>query len=219
MQNLPFSVWDHLYINLIQLISIYILIAFASFWLLEKIKFYFFSALITLMFIITIRSIHFSKAYTQEILFVYNVPQHQAIDLVERRKYTFIADSIFLENILLQNQYLQSARIAYRTSAELFVEPPTNHAIFQLHSKKILVIDQSVTFELPVSKINADIIIISKNPSISIRNLSKAFNCRQWIFDSSNSVRKINEWKKQCEQLGLSYHAVVDKGAFVMNLD
>jgi competence protein ComEC len=76
-----------------------------------------------------------------------------------------------------------------------------------------------VTFELPVSKINADIIVISKTPSISIRNLSMVFNCRQWIFDSSNSSRKVNEWKNECEQLGLPYHAVVDKGAFVMNMD
>jgi len=220
MQSLPFSIWDHLYVNLVQLISIYAIIIFINSWMIKKKKSFLFATLLILIFFVSIRTFHFIKAYKQKILLVYNVPQHQAIDLIEGRNYRFICDSSLFENNFLQNLYLQPVRISYR----IFAERRSNYreesnVIFQLGSKKIIVMDQSVVFIPPASKVLADIIIISKNPSITIHNLQEVFNCRQWIFDSSNSSGKINKWKKECEQLGLPYHAVVDKGAFVMNMD
>jgi len=220
MQSLPFSIWDHLYITLFQLIAIYLVIACISFWLTAKNKFFLFASLIALLSFITIRTFHFSKSYKQQLLVVYNVPKHQAIDFVKGREYIFICDSSLVESEVLQNFYLQPARTALRISPDMQLDcPKKNNHFFRLGSKRIIVIDQSTTFIPSASKVNIDIVIISKNPSIRIYNLAQSFTCRQWIFDSSNPGWKINKWKKECEQLGFPCHDVVDKGAFVMNMD
>ena len=61
-------------------------------------------------------------------------------------------------------------------------------------------------------------IIISKNPKLYIPQLAKVFNCRQYIFDGSNSLWKIAKWQKDCEVLNLHCYSVPDNGAFVFEL-
>jgi hypothetical protein len=63
------------------------------------------------------------------------------------------------------------------------------NSIFQFCSKKILLIDRLILFQTPGNKISidADAIIISKNPKIKIANLASVFNCNKWIFDASNA--------------------------------
>jgi hypothetical protein len=86
-------------------------------------------------------------------------------------------------------------------------------------SKRILLIDQNISFAPSNTKLKVDVIIISQKPSVKIYNLANAFDCNQWVFDGSNSHWKTNKWKEECEQLYLSSYAFVDKGAFVLNLD
>jgi competence protein ComEC len=66
-------------------------------------------------------------------------------------------------------------------------------------------------------KIFLDYMVISKNPKIKIRDLAQAFDCSHYIFDASNSLWKIEQWKKECEELHLQFHSVSEQGAFVIN--
>jgi len=38
------------------------------------------------------------------------------------------------------------------------------------------------------------------------------------VFDASNSLWKIQKWKKDCEALNLRFHSVPEQGAFVLDL-
>jgi len=67
-------------------------------------------------------------------------------------------------------------------------------------------------------KIKVDYIILSKNPRLNIVNLAQTFDCKFYIFDASNSLWKIEQWKKECEELHLHFHSVSEQGAFVINL-
>jgi competence protein ComEC len=46
--------------------------------------------------------------------------------------------------------------------------------------------------------------------------LASVFNCRQYVFDASNSLWKIGQWQKECEELHLRSYSVAEKGAFVL---
>ncbi len=83
--------------------------------------------------------------------------------------------------------------------------------------KKILLLDQNFTFESP-RKIPVDLIVISKNPQVRISQLAAVFDCRQYVFDASNSVWKISKWKKDCDSLHLPNYSTLDKGAFEWKL-
>jgi len=220
MESLPFSLWNCLYINSSQLIFFYIIIAGFSYWLLKKDKPSLFLGLLALLGFVTLRTFSFNKASSQKLILVYNLPKQEAIYFIGGRKYSCRCDSAVCKNGLIQNFYLQPARTIYRISPDyLLPVTQTDNVVVRLGSKKIIVIDRTISLTHPVSRIPVDIIILSKNPSVTIHNLSPALNCSLWVFDSSNSGRKINAWKKECDELGLSYYSIPDKGAFVMKAD
>jgi competence protein ComEC len=97
---------------------------------------------------------------------------------------------------------------------ELFVK----NNFFQFHANRLLVIDSSNCDFQSDEKMKIDYIIISKNPRIKITQIAKNFDCKNYIFDASNSLYKIEQWKKECEELHLHFHSVLEQGAFVINL-
>ena len=81
------------------------------------------------------------------------------------------------------------------------------------------VIDKAYQFQSAPGRTRVDVVVVSHNPPLNIISLMNAFEINQIIFDGSNLQRKVNKWKAECEKLGLAYHSVVEKGAFVMKVD
>ena len=53
---------------------------------------------------------------------------------------------------------------------------------------------------------------------MKIADLAQTFECKKYIFDASNSLWKIGQWKKECEELHLHFHSVSEQGAYVTDL-
>ncbi len=85
--NVSFAVWNNLSISIIQTILLLGFIASASYWLMEKNTKAVWPALVCLIGFFALRSISFIQANHQKELIVYNVPKHQAIDVIDGRKY------------------------------------------------------------------------------------------------------------------------------------
>ena len=157
----------------------------------------------------------------QHKLIVYNVPQHQAIDFIDGNNYQFVGDSALLVDGMLQNFHLKPGRIQMQLNKQVDSVKnifTTQNLFYQFGEKRILLIDHSISFEEPQEKINVDIIIISKSPKLYIPQLANVFNCKQIIFDASNSLWKIEKWKKDCEGLHLQNYSVPQQGAFILEL-
>ena len=220
IEKMPQALWNGLQINILQVIFFYAFIISISIWLMMKKKNYFQIGLTALLCFVMIRSFSFLQSDHQQKMIVYNVPQHQAIDFISGRDYFFKGDSILLEDGFLRNFHLKPSHIINRISeTDSLSDLQHNNNAFQFDNKKILLIDQSISLVNLQTKTKVDIIILSRNPSIKIPDLANIFDCKQWVFDSSNSPWKTSKWKKECEQLHLSCFDVVDKGAFVMNVD
>lgn len=220
METMPSSLWNNLQINTMQTIFIYAAIISIAIWLMEKKKDYLHMGLAALLGFTILRSASFWQSSQQQQLIVYNVPQHQAIDFINGRNYLFKGDAILSEDGFLQNFHLKPSRIMHRVSEYHTLDSlECSNGIFELGSKRILIIDRGISIVPSHTKTKVDVIIISKNPSLTISGLTHVFDCSQWVFDASNSNRKISKWQKECEQLHLFSYAVVDKGAFVLNLD
>jgi len=220
MENMPFSLWTGLYINFFQLILFYLFIACIAGWLLNKHKPLLFSGLLASLCFFILRTISFYQASNQTVLISYNIPKHQAIHFIEGRKSLFVGNTILLENQQLETLYLEPVRTGYRVSSiDTLSGEENNFKIFQLKSKKIIVVNHHITSMDSSSKIFADLIIISLNTNISIRHLSQIIHSPLWVFDASNTEWKIQKWEKECKELGLSFYSVPDSGAFVMNLN
>ena len=82
----------------------------------------------------------------------------------------------------------------------------------------IIFIDSSITFEPRDSIIPIDLLLISHNPSIKIKDLVKVIKPTIIVFDASNNLWKIESWKKECEELLLRFHTVSEQGAFILEV-
>jgi competence protein ComEC len=220
MESLPFSVWGNLYINSFQLFLFYIIIVGMSGWLLKKNKSFLLISLPALLCFSLIRTLSFIRASRQAMLIVYNVPRYQAVDFIEGRKFFCQCDNTLSNDQLTQNFFMQPARTMYRVSSghSSIIDLNDNNVV-RLASEKIMVIDRNLSFKKTLSRISMDVIVVSKNPSVNIHNLSSVLDCRLWIFDSSNSYWKISRWKRECDELGLFYYSIPDKGALVMKMN
>ena len=217
--NLPFGLINNISLSIPESIFLYVMIGGLAFWWLQKQRTGVFIALAAFMLFTAFMAMDLLKHNLQQKIIVYNIPKFQAIDMIEGRKNLFIGDSAVLENSFLNNFHLQPSRILHQTTAtnqliNYSYQPPflTNGV------RKIIIIDSVIPdFQFQI-KIKADVLIISKNPKIEIADLARAFECSQYVFDATNPLWKIRNWKKACDSLHLRHYSVPEQGAFEMEL-
>ncbi|MBN8674483.1 MAG: ComEC family competence protein [Chitinophagales bacterium] len=219
VEAIRFSLWDGLQISIPQAVLLIATVAAISYWLLEQSGKALRWGLLSLLGFLALRSWSFIVSEQQQKIIVYNVPQKQAIDFISGRKYLFYGDSSLLADDFARNFHLKPSRILYR------INPAGNIAafikkeqLFHYQSKKILLLDNSITYDPVEEKQPVDLLVISKNPKLYINRLLSSFVIRQVVIDGSNSSWKATLWKKDCDALGIPCHDVTTEGAFVMNL-
>ncbi len=221
INELPFAVWDKIPANVPSTWLLYAVVVLMTAWLLNKNKQLLRYSLICLAGFVLTHSIISWQVQSQQKIIVYNVPQHRAIDLVSGNNYQFIGDSVLLEDGLLQNFHLKPGRIAL----QLNIRTDSVQGVFrfgkfvQFGKIKALLIDEPISIEPPASKIDIDLIVISKSPKLYIPDLAKIFNCKTVVFDASNSLWKIGKWKEDCDKLNLRHHSIPEQGAFVLDVE
>lgn len=218
--ELPFAVWDQLHATVASTILMYGVVFAVSTWLLNKYNKALLTALGFLLSFVVLRSYNQWCFSSQSQLIVYNVPRHQAIDFVSGHEYSFIGDSILLEDAVLRNFHLKPGRISMQLQHSTDSLPGLlqKEIYYQWGNKKIVLIDRPLSFSSSGDKQDADIIILSKNAGIHISELAAVFNCKRYVFDASNSLWKIANWQKECEALHLQCYSIPEQGAFVADL-
>lgn len=216
LNNISFAVWNHLSLSIIQTAFLLAFVAGTSYWLMEKNRKALWPALICLFIFFVLRAISFTNANMQKELVVYNVPRHQAIDIIEGRKYWFVGDTDLQQDGFIRNFHLQPSRILHRI--EPADQPVPALKNFELSNRKVFLIDSTIDFKPADHKPVADLVILSKNPKLYISNLNKALNLKQVVIDGSVPAWKAALWSKDCDSLQLPCHDVSEKGAFVMKL-
>lgn len=177
--------------------------------------------LFALLFFAGLRTFSFIKSNQQQKIVVYNVPQKRAIDFIDGRNYFFAGDSDLLQDDFARNFHLKPSRILFRIddagSLDNLVSTG-NYLMFE--NRRILLIDSSVKWTMHQSeKPEIDLVIISKNPKLYIKQLAKTINVKQVVFDGSVPAWKTKYWKADCDSLHIPWHDVTTKGAFVMTLN
>ena len=218
IEKFPFSLLDGLQISIPQAILLLIVATGFGYWLMEKNKAGLKYALVALLGFVALRSLSFIQANNRQQLIVYNVPQKQAIDIIDGRKYLFVGDSDLLADDFVRNFHIKPSRILHRiepTSDLKNYQPEKELMVFK--GKKILSICETKYFLPLPEKIPVDLLLISGNPKLYFNKLTETFSVKQVVFDGSCPAWKINYWKKDCDSLKIPYHDVSEKGAFLMN--
>lgn len=219
IESIPFSLWDQLQITILQTILLLLFAAGSTRWLMEKSKRSLLFGSVALLLFIALRSYSFIIADHQQKVIIYNVPQKRAIDFVDGRKYLFIGDEDLLANDFARNFHLKPSRVLYRTTmSDSLKDFYHNSSLIFYKEKKILLIDTSKIVLPRNTNSSIDLLVISKNPKLYLKNLASQFRIKQVVFDGSVPAWKTVYWKKDCDSLNIPWHDVTVKGAFVMNL-
>lgn len=217
--RIPFSVTDNIRVGLAETILLYFAICYMASWLLQKKP----KALITGLFFTC--GFCFIYGYTsikqlqQHKLIVYNIPKHLAIDVIEGSNCQFIGDTALAGRGFTWRFHLKPSRVQYGvTETGSLANTPIHGPIITGERKSVLIINKTFHFNPVQQKIPVDIIVLSGNPRISLSCLAAVFDCKQWVFDSSNPLWKIRYWKKDADILHLRHHTTSEQGAFEADL-
>ena len=216
LDSVSFAVWNNLSISFVQAVFLLGFIACIGYWLMEKQPKTVCTALICLLGFVLLRSASFVQASQQKKIIVYNVPKHQAIDVIDGRNYFFIGDRELESDDFIRNFHLQPSRVLHRISA---ADGKTDDLkAFEVYDRKVIIIENEISFNPITQKLKADIVVLSKNPKLYVNNLHKAFDIGQLVIDGSVPAWKAKLWQKDCDSLGIACHNVSEKGAFVMKV-
>jgi competence protein ComEC len=221
VEDLPYSLWDSLQINMIQAILLFLFAGAISYWLFEKKKTGLQTGLAILVCFFFLRGFSFWQTSRQKKIIVYNVAQRRAIDFINGRNYLFSGDTDLIANDFARNFHLKPSRIMQRVSAAASLRNiASDNNYISFGTKKILLLDNTISLKPSTgTQYPIDLLVVSKNPNIYISRLNSSFAIKQIVFDGSVPAGKLKYWKKDCDSLHIPYHDVVEKGAFVMNLN
>jgi competence protein ComEC len=155
----------------------------------------------------------------QKKMIVYNVSRHTAIDFISNNNYWFYGDDEFKLEGVLQNFNLKPARVSMQVeeSVDTLKALSNKGRLWQFYNKTIFIIDSTIQFEPRNNKLKVDVLLICKNPKIHISDIVSSVSPADIVFDASNSLWKIAQWKKECEELHLRYFITGEQGAFVLD--
>ncbi|MEO6818538.1 MAG: ComEC/Rec2 family competence protein, partial [Ginsengibacter sp.] len=219
INKIPFALWENVSLTVFDTVLLYIIFTAIIVWLLKKNMPAFRFAIVCSLLYAGMFSFYKFKSLQQKKIIVYNIPNATAIDLIAGNKYVMIADSALQANQLLQRFHLKPAH-TYLFANKKVLDPTSYLAgnnFYQFFNKKLLIMDSAIHYQ-SLQKIQIDYIIMANNAKIKIADLVNAFDCKNYIFTASNSLWRIGEWQKECEELHLRSHSVATQGAFVTDL-
>jgi len=220
VEDLPYSLWDSLQITLIQALLLFFFAGAISYWLFEKKKAGLLVGLTIIVCFFFLRGFSFWQTGRQKKIIVYNVPRHRAIDFINGRNFLFSGDTDLVTNDFARNFHLKPSRTLQRIRSAASLHDLVSDDIYVSFGKKrILLLDNTISLKSSGTQFPIDLLVVSKNPKIYISRLNSSFAIKQIVFDGSVPAGKLKYWKKDCDSLHIPYHDVVEKGAFVMNLN
>jgi len=220
LNEFSFAVWDKIPATVFTTWLLYGVVIGFSAWLISKNKNLFKFGLTCLLAFSAASVYNKWEVARQQKIIVYNVAQHQAIDFISGSYYQFVGDSILLEDGLLQNFHLKPGRIFL----QLDKRKDSLNDVFQIRTfyqfldKRVVIVSAPLQTEMPEQRTAVDLVVISKNPRLSIAQLARLFNCRQYVFDASNPAWKIEKWQKECRALNIQGYSIPGQGAFILDV-
>lgn len=233
MEKIPYALIDSIYINRLQVILIYVFIAFTLLFIFYKRKTYFFTSLIALILTLSISLIYKAQSLQQKEFLVYSINKTPACNFIKNTKCVLISDSTIVNSETKYNFHISTNLIKLGVS-EVFkfnrdeLENKKNdlqHILWTKNkfivfaNKRFVLIDRDFKLSNSSHLVNIDYAIISGSPQINIKEILTALQINTIIFDSSNKLFKVKKWCNECVLLNQKFFAVPLQGSFLRKFE
>ena len=212
--KLPFAVTDTIPFSVMESILLYGFLFSLAYWFFQKNQRAFLISLGCFLLISGYRFVSWIRTHQQTKLIVYNIPRHSVMDIIQGNRFQSIGDSEGIQHFHVKAARKEMGLLPGKSFAHLAVSA---NLIASAHTS-VLVINSSSLPKISDQPLPVDIIVISNNPNLEMEQIAHRFTCRQIVFDSSNPLWKIREWKKQADSLHLRHHATLEQGAYIVSL-
>lgn len=215
--RLPGASLGGIYLSGIQaiLLCAAILLLYAG-WYFRK-KIYWYGAAIALVSITALYSFRSIQQSNQQYWVIYQLKGKTAIHLIGGKQQFLLSDTAQTIEPILRS--FESTAEWY-WGAQQYGMPLTMRYQYPIISGKqgILAIlrgkDTAAISRLPK---HADCILITDNSPLQLAAILAKTRCSHFIFDGSNAMWKIREWKKEAERLHLRHYSTPEQGALIIS--
>ncbi|MCF8247568.1 MAG: ComEC family competence protein [Saprospiraceae bacterium] len=159
-------------------------------------------------------------------LTIYSVYKHTAIDFFDGEKAWSLIDTALEAKPL--KYAAESNRFANGINAVemLHLEDTTalvgdhffyENGLVQFYDKRLFVVSGPVAYD-GEEKVKLDFLLLRNTPKVELEDLLQIFDFQLLVFDASNKHWRVDNWKAECDSLGVSYFDVDEEGALVVDL-
>ncbi len=232
IKNLPLSVSEGLWLDQIQIIIIYAMILFISFFIIKKTARYIMTVMGFLVLLL-LWDIHQRKEEkrTHEFL-VYNVPNQRVYNYISPEKNLVFTGKESkngekpIENLHFFTEGYWFSKDApepvyHPLESEKQTAPGSNNGYYLKYNfmnfcgLRIYAPEKPIPSRLSVNeKISLDYIIISEKTNTSLERINTIFRYEKIVLDSSIPYYKKQQWVKKLQSKDIPYFDVAEKGAF-----
>jgi len=223
----PGALTQGISISILETCLIYTLIILLCIFLYNKQVRLLFSFLATLTLLFALKALEVNTSQKQKAFIVYNIPKTSAYDFINGNQTLFLGDSSILQNksrmafhvknnwwkrnIIRQELYkTEKLNVFYKSYICI------RNNLIQFNNKRIAIISSALKPNLSVNqRLRVDLIVLSKNPEVKMKDLKKLYDFKTVIFDASNLEWRIRKWKQECEDTKTGFYSVPESGAYV----
>lgn len=222
IESLPYAVTNHIYMPIYATVFAYMIMgALLALWLGRWRRGMMVTMAVCLCWSV-VYTVDIVLAQQRRMMVVYNVPAYTAVDIIRERRLQFAGDTGLLNNKALLERYLQPSRQQYhlrggRTLQGLKTLGGLSGGFISAGNKRLVIVDSSWRPFVPLKKFHTDYLLLSHHPKLSITQLKDMFVFKMIIFDASNPLWQIQQWKNECSVLTLRSFSVPDQGAYLIN--
>lgn len=214
--RLPFASVGGIYLNGIQAVLLFCaLIGWYMAFYTRKLTTLLGSAVVFLL-VISIHRNRLIQLKQQQKWVIYQLPGKTVIHLIAGNQQYLLAEP---------DATLQKKLAAFRThaiwywGAQNYSFPSSiQYAYPFIRNAKcsLAILRGNDTAQLRLLPGKTDCILLTENVPVSLAYIQRKTGCSEVIFDGSNSMWKIREWKKEAEQLHLRHYATPEQGALII---
>ena len=231
IETFPFSVSRSVYINFTEMLLFYAFIIILIIYLFRKRKVFLFTSIVLLLFLLTSLSLAKYKRDGQKKIIIYAIKNTTLIDFTGDGESILAGDIFNLDDYTVDQLNTHWVASGVKNKFRFLLHPLVNNDhqfsrkmfffkygnFIQFHDKRVGVINRRMLTENG-KKLKLDLLIISKNPRLTIKELMQHFTFREIIIDPSNPVWKSKQWMGEARQLKVDCYSVAEKGVFVEEL-
>lgn len=229
VKYIPFSGINDLYFPWMKVIVVYSIIFFAFYWIMQRKIRFLFPTIISIFILAVFQFYRVYQVNQQNMITVYNINNHTAIDFVKGKNHVMLADSNLVTNEKQIGLHLEGDRINLGLAKNIhsLYEEIVNQQIGLFFDGNIvnfnnftflIVDDKDQYFIGNFKKPRIDAVLISGANKITIQHLKECFEFNTIIIDGSQPAWKIEKMKKECSDQKINVIDTNTNGSAMLEL-